>query len=647
MYQLFGRVAWGTLLLAISFGLRSFGATPIVELSGPNTFFFASDSFSYFVDTTAALDIDSVVQLSTKEGFFKVNHSKKGNFGYTEHAVWAKIKIKVVNDSSRYVLAAENTTLNFLDYYVLDDKNKLLRHVATGNSLPFSTRELDSRFYVFHLPHEKNKTFTVLVRARSEDALDFAFTISSMEQYFKTQTNIQIIEGLFFGGILIMAFYNFFLFLAILDVSYLYYVLYILSTLFFQMELGGWFNQYFMRDYPLISNKMGTVFFGALIFFIVQFLESFIDKRKLHTWIKNCFYITKVVGIIEMATGIFIPLKYNLPFLVFFALIVLVPTILVTIFYSYKRGIKSTRYLLVGWSSISLGAVFYSVASLGITSFNFLSIYGIQIGTVLEMLFLSFALADRINILRAEKQIAQRETINQLQENAMLLQRLNDEQKKAFGMVIQGEENERRRLAFELHDGLGQLLSVVKLNLSSLEQWIDKKNKQTTDMLNGIISLVDDSCREVRNISHNLMPNTVLQFGLMAALKDFCRKINRAEKIKLHFQNQDLNININPQIQTTLYRVIQEIVSNAIKHSQASDVYIQLFLEDNNLVILIEDNGKGFDLNTVMNSEKGLGIKNIISRIEYIKGKIIIDSFVGKGTNYYITLDTLQNNETE
>ena len=367
-------------------------------------------------------------------------------------------------------------------------------------------------------------------------------------------------------------------------------------------------------------------------------MESFINRKYTNRTIRNLFYLIKIISIVEVMTGIFLPLKYNLPFIFIFIVFLLVPTIFFSIIYALVKGYKSARYLLIGWTVINLGAITFSLASFGIIPFNFFSIYGLQIGTSLEILFLSFALADRINVLRLEKQIAQKETIRQLQENSILLQKLNNEQKRVFQAVLQGEENERKRLAFELHDGIGQLLSVVKLNISSLEQWIDKKNKQVVELVESIIVLVDDSCREVRNISHNLMPNTVIQFGLVAALEEFSRKINRAKQVKVHYQNFEFNIQLDPQTETTLYRIIQEIVNNAIKHSEATDIYIQLIKDENELIILIEDNGKGFD-KKILESDKGLGIRNIISRIEYINGKVEIDSIIGKGTSYHISIN--------
>jgi len=595
----------------------------------------------FFEDTSCKI---TIADISTKNLNTAFRKSDKGrnNFGYSSSAYWYKLAIVTDSTVPNFVFACENTTINFLDFYLVDEAGNLVKQTLTGNARKYSTREFDNRYFIFDLPLDSNKKYFIYLRVESEDAVDFSIVLAEYKHYFDYQYRLQMLEGIYFGAIIIMGFYNFFLYLAILDLSYLYYVLYIFSTLLFQMELGGWFNQYLMRDFPTISNKMGGVFFCMVLLFIMLFLQCFIGKLHQSKLMKNVFYLIKCFAIGEIMACIFIPLKYNLPIFIVVGVFGVVPSILYTIFRARNQGVSSTRFLLVGWSAISFGGIMYAIASLGLIPFNFLATYSIQIGTILELLFLSFALADRINTLRVEKQIAQRETIHQLQENAILLQKLNEEQKKAFGAVIQGEENERKRLAFELHDGIGQLLSVVKLNLSSLEEWVDKRNRHTAAVISSIVALVDDSCREIRNISHNLMPNTVVQFGLMAALKDFCRKINNAEKIKVHFQNLDFEPELPPQVQTTIYRIIQEIMHNAIRHSQANDVYIQLFQEDYNLVIMIEDNGIGFDTTAIKAAKQGMGIKNIISRIEYLKGEVHLDSYPGKGTTYNIHLKMYQ-----
>lgn len=204
------------------------------------------------------------------------------------------------------------------------------------------------------------------------------------------------------------------------------------------------------------------------------------------------------------------------------------------------------------------------------------------------------------------------------------------QQDLASRAIIDAEENERKRIAGDLHDGLGQLFSAVKMNLSGLADRITVKDEGAKILYDKTIALVDESCVELRSISHNMMPNVLLKSGLIAAVRDFVDKID-SSKLQVYLELEGLNENINSSTETVLYRVIQESVNNVIKHSGASRLDIQINNDKEGISISIEDNGKGFD---AANKDKfeGIGLKNIITRIELIKGFVEWDSSPGNGT---------------
>lgn len=609
------------------------------RLNKPDSAYTLTRYSHLLVDTSGQLSIIDIVNQNNGLAWW-LTDTINTNFGLTQASIW--LKASFVADTlptSGWLAVCENNYINYLDFYLYNDKDSLIKQVLTGNMRPIYLRDIPHRHFPIHLPIEKGKNYTLYVRYCTDDIMQLQTVLCSYDTFFHKNYHLQFIEGMYFGCLFIMVFYNLFLLFATLSINYLYYVLYVTGTILLQLDLGGWLYEYTHILGPAVSSKLGVIWVGVMLFFSILFIETFIHKHHKNRYCKNCFFVIKLVAIMELMCGIFIPLKYNMPFILLFVTFFVVPVIMQSIIKAYINGQKSTRYLIFGWGAIGVGVTWYCLASLGILPFNFWAQYGIQIGTVVEILFLSFALADRINMLRVEKQEAQKEIIHQLQENTRLMQQLNHEQKRVFEAVLQGEENERKRLAVELHDGIGQLLSVVRLNVSSLVHSLKKQDKQTQDLVQAIVHLVDDSCREIRSISHNLMPNTVLQFGLVAALEEFTQKINRAKQIRAHFQNMDFNIKLEPHIETTLYRTVQEIVNNTLKHAQATDLYIQLIKEDNELIVLVEDNGTGFDTNIIKQSAKGLGIKNIISRIEYIKGRVIIDSAPKKGTSYHITVN--------
>jgi len=196
--------------------------------------------------------------------------------------------------------------------------------------------------------------------------------------------------------------------------------------------------------------------------------------------------------------------------------------------------------------------------------------------------------------------------------------------------IITAEENERKRIATELHDGIGQLFSAVKLNLSNLFTKVPLENSQVQNLADKTIALVDESCIELRSISHNMMPNVLLKKGLTAALRDFIEKID-AEQLRVQLDAVGLKEGIDQNTETVLYRVIQELVNNVIKHSQANQLFIQIDLSENEIRIHIEDNGIGFVVEDAKN-KGGLGLANVMTRIEFLKGSVEWDSSPGRGS---------------
>jgi two-component system, NarL family, sensor kinase len=204
------------------------------------------------------------------------------------------------------------------------------------------------------------------------------------------------------------------------------------------------------------------------------------------------------------------------------------------------------------------------------------------------------------------------------------------QQDLAVKAVLQAEENERKRIAGELHDGVGQTMSAARMNLSAFEHDLHLTDLQQKQKFEKIISLVDESCREVRVVSHNMMPNALVKSGLANAVRDFVDKID-SRIIKVDLYCEGLNERLDTSIETVLYRVIQECVNNVIKHSGANHLDISLTREENDISVTIEDNGRGFDSSEPGKFE-GIGLKNMLTRIRYLKGDIEFNSAPGKGT---------------
>jgi two-component system, NarL family, sensor kinase len=222
-----------------------------------------------------------------------------------------------------------------------------------------------------------------------------------------------------------------------------------------------------------------------------------------------------------------------------------------------------------------------------------------------------------------------------LKQEAVLSAELLKQQDLRSKAIIEAEENERMRIAQDLHDGIGQILSAAKLNLSSLENKLNLAETGSQSAFKNVMDLVDDSVKEVRSVSHSMMPNALLKSGLVAAIREFINKLSGIDQLKIDLEITGLNQRLESTTETILFRVLQEIMSNILKHSQATHITIQLVKHDKELTMLIEDNGIGFDIKKTSESA-GIGLKNITSRIKFLQGRVDFDSSAGKGTTVII-----------
>lgn len=194
--------------------------------------------------------------------------------------------------------------------------------------------------------------------------------------------------------------------------------------------------------------------------------------------------------------------------------------------------------------------------------------------------------------------------------------------------LLEGQEQERGRLARDLHDGLGGLLSGTKLQLSYLDP---HQSETIEDGISKSIKQIDGAVEELRRVAHNLMPDLLVKYGLEVAIQEFASRISNSA-LDIHTEFINYRNSLSEEKQLIIYRIIQELVNNAIKHADASEIIIQISQEESVLNLTVEDNGKGFD-QKVLNVKKTAGFHNIESRVQFLKGTMSIISELNIGTS--------------
>ena len=212
-------------------------------------------------------------------------------------------------------------------------------------------------------------------------------------------------------------------------------------------------------------------------------------------------------------------------------------------------------------------------------------------------------------------------------QNEQQLRSLQQQQKiEVTSALLRGEERERQRLARDLHDGLGGMLAGVKIRLSEMAFHTQPENPE----LQKVIRQLDHSVRELRHIAHNLMPESLTRSGLETALSDLCESA-ATDSTKVIFQLMNISPAMDGQTQLILYRIVQELLANVLKHARASEVFVQCSQSEDIFYIAVEDDGAGFDPDAA-DAQKGIGLANIRNRVSFLQGKMDIESAPGKGT---------------
>ncbi|RYZ46018.1 MAG: tetratricopeptide repeat protein, partial [Sphingobacteriales bacterium] len=209
------------------------------------------------------------------------------------------------------------------------------------------------------------------------------------------------------------------------------------------------------------------------------------------------------------------------------------------------------------------------------------------------------------------------------------------QEKKQFSSILDAEQKERIRIARDLHDSIGQMLSVVKMNVSNIHYAASGTEKKQTA---STLEIVDKTIQEVRHISHNLIPEE-LNFGIVSALEEMCSRINAAEDtvVTLDIETSIAEHKFATQFELSLYRIVQEILNNMLKHAEASQIIISMKNKNNLVLLTIHDDGIGFDTAGIRES-KGLGWKNVLARVSLLNGKMTVQSEKISGTQIEIAI---------
>ncbi len=361
----------------------------------------------YLVDPTKSLTVDDVSE--ELDSAFQESKQETPNFGFSTEAHWFRIRIRNLTRSNLLLLEIRNPYLAHLRLYI-PDGNGLYIEKSTGEQELVESREISYRHFIFKVPIEQNQEITIYLRAVTNAMMEVPLFIWLPDHFHDVTRTESYILGIYYGFLIVMIIYNLFLFVSTYDRTYIYYIGYVLFFLLIQMSLNGFAQINVWPNYLGWEKlSMPILLSFALLFFIlfsINFLNSPLNTPKIF----NLMRLSIVCSFLMIPAAILIDVKVSLPILGIlngFGL----SSALISAFICVANKIRAARFYLLSFSAFITGAAIFILWVFGILPRNFFTVWSMQIGSALEVVLLSFGLADKINTMKREQVDLQEKTI--------------------------------------------------------------------------------------------------------------------------------------------------------------------------------------------------------------------------------------------
>ncbi|MBO1005293.1 ATP-binding protein [Pseudogracilibacillus auburnensis] len=576
---------------------------------------------------------------------FQKNRGGIPNFGYNSSAYWVYFIVNNQTEAEKFLFEIGYPSLNDIELYIYDDTG-LSEKILMGSKYPFNERKLFHPNFLRIFELEQNETITFYIRFESRTSLQMPLYIYEQSGFIQTRQFDILILGITYGILGVMALYNLFIFFILRHMSYLYYVLVILATFFSNLSFTGVAYQYLWPNSPK-WNELSVVFFLVLgMVFAVLFAYTFLEIKKHLPRFKVLFQTAFVLNVLLLFFVLYaVDIALRLLSVIITAMFVL---ILLSALLSWKRGLRQARFFILAWA-IFLCGVFLTVLSDGaFIPLNTFTKYSGQVAAMIEVVLLSFALADRINILQREKN----EAVQQLYRSQKLanesLRRadtLKDEFLATTSHELRTPLNGIVGIAETLQEGaVGKLSKDVQAQLSL----IVLSGKRLFNLINDIL---DFSKLKNKELPLALAPVNMKEIADVVIM--MCTPLMNGKKIKIHNRIEASTALVHAD-ENRVQQILFNIIGNAIKFTDEGNINISAKEENHQVKISISDTGRGISPAEVpyifdqfqqaqFNDGQavggtGIGLSITKQLVELHGGEITVKSKVKQGTTFYFTL---------
>ena len=677
-----------TFFLIVAFQIKAQG---VVVFSDSSELIKAGSSAFIYEDKTNSLNFNDVVSKP-----FKPTNQIVPNLGISKSTFWLRLKVDNQSNSASLILKLGTPMIDEIEFFYPNHLNQY-KSIITGESKPFKTRKYQDPNFFFDLtiPSKTKKTYYLKIVSSKDIVLPLS--IGTKDVVFEKLKLVDILSGIYIGIMLVMILYNLFVYISVKDKSYLYYVVYVAIVLLVQTGLQGYLFQYLWPSFPIFSQYSIFLFSSlsgiSAIAFMNVFLKVKHHYKKLYS-ISLVFYIIYLIPIIIPLFG-FDMIGWQLlnassglaSFYMLFVAIMIV-----------KKGYKPANYFLVAWSIFLLGVMIFVLKNIETLPFNNFTRYTMQIGSAIETVLLSFALAARINVYKQEKEDLIRN------QNILLEQQVKERTAELNTTLTNLKETQSQLVDAEKMSSLGQLtagiaheinnpINFVSSNISPLRRDLDDiytiinkyEELKNADKIDEKFTEIDNLKKEldfeylkteIPEIIKGIEDGATRTKDIVSGLRNFSR-LDEAEQqtvnindgiestlvlIKSKLNNIELIKDLTeiPHIEcfpSKLNQLFMNIIDNAIGAinekqftNEKPQIEIQTYADENWVYFKVKDNGIGMNDETKekmfdpffttkeVGQGTGLGLSIVFGIIEKHNGKITVDTEPNKGTTIIVQI---------
>jgi signal transduction histidine kinase len=645
--------------IAIFFGLATwlwpvalvaFPADDIVRLDSTFTRRDLLSDLVLFQTSNPALDVRELMNNPEKYPFRKASSREIEYTWDGETLNWVFFTLHNASDKTKSLLIQQAyVNFNEILFYEIA-QGQIMRENRCGDNYPFDARLVNHRSFLYPVELKPQETRSYYFRLDNKGrASALYFNVATERHFWEKDYTKQLALGIFYGLLLLLLLHNLYLFIIFRDKAFLYFALYLFSLLALLLSLSGIAFQLLWPDIPYLADRAPHCLVFMVIFLTFILTQGLLNNDTVHPYYRWLITFCKFMSLLLMLSC------FTDGFLNLLTVRMMYPMLLLghgsllglNIIYLYKRHTYARFYtvsLLLMVIALAISRELYT------PDFKYAS-YLLLTFLTFYVSIIAISLLDRLKLMKEEKEKTQQLAIERLENlnnykeeiNRELQQRVEEKtmeiinkQQEVNQSILIGEERERKRVAEELHDGLGGLLSALKLNVERIEYQNKGFSPQEQNAYQSMLEMIDKACQEVRDISHNMLPVALEHFGISIVLQNMAKRINLGEKIQLEVDVFGFDKRVDLGTELHLYRIVQELFNNILKHASAKKAVIQLVKQNKYISLLVEDDGAGFDRARAY--KNGIGLLNIHSRVKLLKGNISIDTSPQSGTTIIITI---------